>query len=174
MFKKFKEAMKEVIREDLAYIQEKLKDKDEIKIEQKKEKYKKHLKESKKKGDDYEKFVAKYYEDLGYIVKFNGIEKGKKDSSIDLIAIRKDEIILVQCKNWNENGKYKINHEKIKAFIGDTHTFMIKNKNYENYKIKRIFAVSGMILDKSAIKYIKENREIIRYLHLPIKDKKAA
>ena len=173
MFTKLKKAMKEVIREDLSFLQEKLKDKDEVKKEQKKERYKTHLKNSKKKGDDYEKFVAKHYEDLGYIVKFNGIEKGKKDSSIDLIAIKQNEIILVQCKDWNEKGKYKINHEKIKAFIGDTHTFILKNKNYEEYNIKRIFAVSGMILDKSAVQYIKANKEVVRYLHLPTRKRVA-
>jgi len=121
------------------------------------------MKDSKKKGDDYEKHVAKHYEEKGYIVKFNGIEKGKKDSSIDLIAIKKEELILIQCKDWKEDGKYKINHEKIKAFVGDTYAFIEKNKNYAEYEISRIFAVSGKILDTSAIKFIKANKEIVRY-----------
>ncbi|SFP46230.1 restriction endonuclease [Hydrogenimonas thermophila] len=131
-----------------------------------KEEYKKSLV---KKGKDYEKYVGKYFENLGYIVKFNGIEKGKKDSSIDLIAIRNDEIVLIQCKNWKENSKYKINHEKIKSFVGDTYSFIEKNPIYKNYKIQRIFAISNRILDKSAIAYIKENRNIVNYmlLHMP-------
>ncbi len=170
MLKEFKKSIVKIIQKDLSTLQEKLKDEEEIKAEQKKERYKSHLKMSKKKGDDYEKYIAKYYESIGYIVKFNGIEKGKKDSSIDLIAIKDNEITLIQCKNWNEKGKYKINHEKIKAFIGDTHTFITKNDNYKNYDIKRVFAVSSKILDKSAINYIKENKDIVRYLYKPMQE----
>ena len=167
MFKKLKNAIKEIMIEDITKVKDYLEeDKVKQQKEEKKQRYIKQLKDNKKKGQDYEKFVANYYEALEYIVKFNGIEKGKKDSSIDLIAIKNNEIVLIQCKNWKENGKYKINHEKIKAFIGDTYSFINNNKNYKDYEVKRVFAVSEKILDKSAIKYIKENKEIIRYLHL--------
>jgi len=116
-----------------------------------------------KKGKEYEIFVGKYFEKQGYIVKYNGIEKGKKDNSIDLIAIKQNEIILIQCKNWKKNNKYKITHKDIKAFIGDTYTFINENPQYNNYKIKRLFVISNKILDKSAINYIKEHQNIINY-----------
>ncbi len=121
------------------------------------------------KGVKYEKFVAQHFEKLGYIVKFNGIEKKKKDNSIDLIAIKKDEIILIQCKNWSEKNKYRVTHKDIKAFIGDTHFFVEENPQYKDYKIKRFFVISERILDKSAINYIKEHKNKIRYLLLPFK-----
>jgi len=119
-----------------------------------------------KKGKEYEKFVGKYFEKQGYFIKYNGIEKGKKDNSIDIIAMKKEEVIFIQCKNWKENGKYKISHKDIKAFIGDTHTFIKENSQYKNYKIKRLFVISGKILDKSAYAYIKEHQDTIRYLLL--------
>jgi len=119
-----------------------------------------------KKGKEYEKFVGKYFENKGYIIKYNGIEKGKKDNSIDIIAIKKEEIIFIQCKNWKENGKYKISHKDIKAFIGDTSTFINENSQYKEYKIKRLFVMSGKILDKSAYNYIKEHQDTIRYFLL--------
>ncbi len=121
-----------------------------------------------KKGEEFEKFIGKKFEKKGYIVKFNGIEQGKKDSSIDLIAIKGENLILTQCKNWKKESKYKINHEKIKAFIGDTYTFLTKNPQYQNYKIKRLFCVSNDVFDKSAKKYMKENRSIIEYRIIPI------
>jgi len=123
-----------------------------------------------KKGKEYEKFVGKYFENKGYIIKYNGIEKGKKDNSIDIIAIKKEEIIFMQCKNWKEDGKYKISHKDIKAFIGDTHTFINENSQYKNYNIKRLFVISNKILDTSAIKYIKEHQNIIKYKLLKIEN----
>ena len=122
-----------------------------------------------KKGKDYEKFVGQYFENKGYIVKFNGIEKGKKDNSIDLIAVKDKKIILIQCKNWKENGKYKIDEKMVKSFVGDTYSFVEHNNNYKNYEIKRLFVISGKILDKSAYFYIKNNQDIIRYLLLEYK-----
>ena len=129
----------------------------------KKHNYRKLKKEWIEKGKEYEKFIGNLYEKDGYIVKFNGIEKGKKDNSIDLIAIKGNEIVLIQCKNWKENSKYKITHKEIKAFIGDSYFFLEKNPQYSNYKIKRHFVVSNRILDNSAVQYIKENRDKIEY-----------
>jgi restriction system protein len=134
-----------------------------IKENKKKKNFYQLQKEWAKKGKEYEKFIGKHYENLGYIVKFNGIENGKKDNSIDLIAIKQNELIFIQCKNWKENSKYKINHKDIKAFIGDTHIFIKENQQYKNYQIKRHFVISNRILDKSAVNYIKEHRNEIEY-----------
>ncbi len=125
--------------------------------------YKNTYKENIKKGINYEKYIGKKFEENGYIVKYNGIEQGKKDSSIDLIAIKGNQLILTQCKNWKENSRYKINHEKIKAFIGDSYTFLTKNPQYQGYKIKRLFCVANDIFDKSAKAYLNQNRNIIDY-----------
>ncbi len=129
----------------------------------KKRNYKKILEKNIKKGKEYEKYIGKRFEEKGYIVKFNGIEQGKKDSSIDIIAIKNNQIIFTQCKNWKKESRYKINHEKIKAFIGDTLSFIEKNPNYKNYNIKRLFCVANDVFDKSALKYMDENKNMIEY-----------
>jgi restriction system protein len=129
----------------------------------KKSNYKKMIKENIKKGKEYEKYIGNLFEQKGYIVKFNGIEQGKKDSSIDLIAIKGNQIIFTQCKNWKENSKYKINHEKIKAFIGDSYSFIEKNQQYKNYNIKRLFCLANDVFDKSAKNYLEQNKSIIEY-----------
>lgn len=146
--------------------------KDKNKPNERKERYKKQMKENSKKGLDYEKFVGEHFENLGCIVKYNGIEKGKKDNSIDLIAINKDEIIFIQCKNWKQNSKYKINHEKIKSFVGDTYVFIEENSNYSDYKIKRLFVASNEVFDASAKMYCKEHKNVVQYMHLPLANDK--
>ncbi len=125
--------------------------------------YKKSTTDNIKKGKEFEKFIGKKFEEKGYIVKYNGIEQGKKDFSIDIIAIKGNQLILTQCKNWKINSKYKINHEKIKAFIGDTYTFLTKNPQYQNYKIKRLFCVANDVFDISAKKYMEQNKSVIEY-----------
>ncbi len=154
--------------------EQELKSKKEDFDKNRKIRYAKLQKENKSKGIEYEKFVATHFENQNFIVKYNGIEKGKKDNSIDLIAISKEKIILIQCKNWKENSKYKINHEKIKAFVGDTFTYIEKNPIYKDYQVDRLFVVSNRILDSSAIKYIKENKSVVRYKLLPFCDVKKA
>ena len=125
--------------------------------------YLKIKKSNKQKGMEYEKQVGKFFEKQGYIVKYNGIENDKKDNSIDLIAIKKNEIILIQCKNWKENSKYKITLHMVKAFIGDTYKFIEENPTYKEYNIKRLFVISNKILSKSAYIFIKNNPKIINY-----------
>ncbi len=125
-------------------------------------------KEKVKKGRDYEVFVENHYRNLGCIIIPNGELKGRADNSIDVIALNKDEIFLIQCKNWKKDSKYKINHEKIKAFVGDSHIFVEENKEYKNYKIKRIFVVSNEVFDNSALKYIEEHKEMIDCVCLPM------
>ena len=128
-----------------------------------KQSYRNMKRQNIKKGKEYEKFIGRMFEEKGYIVKYNGIEAGKKDSSIDLIAIKGQQIIFTQCKNWKEGSKYKINHEKIKAFIGDTTTFITQNPQYQQYNIKRLFCVANDVFDKSALAYMNSNRNIIEY-----------
>jgi len=125
-------------------------------------------KEKIEKGKDYEIFIGKYFEEKGYIVKFNGIENGVKDNSVDIIAIKKDEIIFIQCKNWKVESKYKITHKDIKAFLGDIYILIIENERYQGYNEKRLFVASNEIFDNSAKNYCKEHKNIIDYMCLPM------
>jgi len=115
-------------------------------------------------GNDYESFIGRYFEEKEYIVKYNGFENGMEDNSIDLIAINKQEILLIQCKNWSmdwvkKNKKY-IDQKEIKSFVGDTIDFIEKRPVYKNWTIKKLFIVSNPIFSKDAIAYMKNNDNI--------------
>lgn len=128
-------------------------------IKNRKERYKKLQQENKKRGEDYEEFVASHFKLDGYKIDLNGIKKGKKDKGIDIICQKDNELILIQCKNWKANSKYKINHEKLKAFVGSCTEYVNENKLH-NKTIKLKFISSNNILDKSAENFIKESKTL--------------
>ena len=125
-----------------------------------------NYKELEAKGKNYEIFVGKYFENLGYKVFYNGIMKGRKDEGIDLIAEKENEILLIQCKNWKENSKYKIKDKNLKEFIGNCFLYIEKRPEILNKKIKRIYVTSNDIYDKSAIKFLEENKNLIKKMIL--------
>ncbi|MDD3506375.1 MAG: restriction endonuclease [Sulfurimonas sp.] len=93
---------------------------------------------------------------------------GKADRGIDIIAMKNKEITLIQCKNWKENSKHKITHEKIKAFIGDTEEFLNKNREKAaGYTIKRLYVTSNDVLDNSA-KYFLRDSSLVDHKVIPI------
>ena len=56
----------------------------------------------KQKGDKYEKFVGKKFEEKGDLVIYNGFINGYADQGVDIIciSIATKTIHLIQCKNW--------------------------------------------------------------------------
>lgn len=52
-------------------------------------------------GRDYERYTGWRYENMGYLVTYNGILSGKQDGGIDLVCKKGSEILLIQCKCWN-------------------------------------------------------------------------
>jgi len=117
-------------------------------------------------GSDYENFIGTKYDTLGYSVEYNGIKKNFKDGGIDLIAIKKNKIVLVQCKNWSMSNDYKINQKDLRAFIGDCYLYL-RNSNLYNKKVSFHFIVShNNILTKSAEIFLKEN-DFIKFKCIP-------
>ncbi len=115
------------------------------------------------KGAIYEAYIADIYRQRGYDVEERGRELGKRDGGIDLIATKEDEVIFIQCKNWKENGKWKIKQKDIKAFRSDIRDFLINNPEYKkDYMIGR-YVISGNILHKGAYIYIKQNNHILDF-----------
>ena len=114
------------------------------------------------KGRNFEIFVGKYFERLGYKVYYNGIINGRKDEGIDLVAYNKNEVLLIQCKNWNENSKYKIKDKNIKEFIGNCYTFVKNNPKIMNKKVKRLYITSADVFSKSANYFIEQNKDLIQ------------
>ena len=55
-------------------------------------------------GDKYEKYIGSKFEEKGNLVIYNGFIKGYDDKGVDIISISqaKNEINLVQCKNWTK------------------------------------------------------------------------
>jgi Holliday junction resolvase len=127
--------------------------------EEEKKEYALKMKEKKEKGKEYEEFVAGYFKIDGYEVNLHGIKKGKKDKGIDIICTKDEELILIQCKNWKEDSKYKINHENLKAFVGCCTEYVNENKLFDkNIKLK--FITSNYILDESGKKFLQESKTL--------------
>jgi HJR/Mrr/RecB family endonuclease len=134
--------------------------------ENRKERFKNHLRTASNKGKEFEEFVAGHFKLDGYEIRLNGIKEGKKDKGIDIICTKDEELILIQCKNWKEDSKYKINHEKLKAFVGCCTEYVNENKLFDkNIKLK--FITSNYILDESGKKFLQESKtlqyEILKY-----------
>jgi HJR/Mrr/RecB family endonuclease len=134
--------------------------------ENRKERFKNHLRTASNKGKEFEEFVAGHFKLDGYEIRLNGIKEGKKDKGIDIICTKDEELILIQCKNWKEDSKYKINHEKLKAFVGCCTEYVNENKLFDkNIKLK--FITSNYILDESGKKFLQDSKtlqyEILKY-----------
>lgn len=126
---------------------------------EKKELYDKYATDDKKAlGDAYEAHVGKLFEERGYIVKYQGLEKGREDGGIDLIAVNKSEAVFIQCKNWARAGK-KINMHMVKAFSTDVSDYIEENPTFRDYEVQKIYAISNPILDKAAYAYIQKAKD---------------
>ncbi|AXX84569.1 restriction endonuclease [Aliarcobacter skirrowii] len=127
--------------------------------DEEKKSYGKRMKELREKGKEYEEFVAGYFKIDGYEIELHGIKNGVKDKGIDIICKKDNELILIQCKNWRADTKYKINHEKLKAFVGSCTEYINQNRLFDkNIKLK--FVTSNYILDKSAEMFLKESKTL--------------
>ena len=118
---------------------------------EKKEVKKTSYKEKVKKGTEYEEFIARYYEKLGYYVWEHGKDKGRKDNGIDLIAKKNQEIIFMQCKNWSASSSYKISHKELKSTRQEVSDYIEKNQIFQSYNRRIIYILSNDVLHKSAI-----------------------
>ena len=109
-----------------------------------------------KKGAEFESYVTRVYQCRGYTVTEYGKEMGKKDQGIDLIAKKEKHIVLIQCKNWNKEGKWKIKHTDILAFRQRSADFLEERKIFQNYDITSRYTLSGDFIHASAIKHLEE------------------
>jgi len=93
-------------------------------------------------GKLYERYVGYLYEEKGYDVDYVGIFKGYEDLGRDLICENKDEMVVIQCKNWS---KFRTIYEKhIFQFFGTV--FQYEDEN-PNKKIRAIFYTSTSLSD---------------------------
>jgi len=113
-----------------------------------------------KKGAEYEKYVSNHYKNKGYMIEERG---GFDDGGIDLIAYKNNQILLIQCKNWNSNNSYKITEIKVREFYGACH-FYINDNNMEDKEIICIYIVPDKtLLNQKAINLFKKHYSKCRY-----------
>lgn len=119
-----------------------------------------------KKGKAYEFFIGNYFKQEGYKIYYQGINKGFKDYGIDLIAYKKQEIMLIQCKNWN---KWKIDERILNKFENDCNRYVEYNKRKIQRKtVKKVFVVANNNLTKNAIDTLHKPNNSIKFLHIPM------
>jgi restriction system protein len=120
-------------------------------------------------GSEYEKFIGKKYENLGFKVVYNGIKKGINDNGIDLIVKKSNQHILVQCKSWKDNKYFKINQKDIRAFIGDSYLYTMKYNINPKSLILHFIIADAKSITKNALKFI-ENIDIVKFKVVPFED----
>jgi len=120
-------------------------------------------------GSEYEKFIGKKYEELGFEVIYNGIKKGIHDNGIDLIVKKKDKHILVQCKSWKDNKYFKINQKDIRAFIGDSYLYAIKSNIKPESLTWHFIIADSKSITKNALKLI-DNINNLKFKVIPFEE----
>jgi hypothetical protein len=78
----------------------------------------------KAKGDKYERYIGKRFEEKGELVVYNGFINGYEDGGVDIASISTDAktINLVQCKHWSLKALELDHVEKIYEKL-NTHNF---------------------------------------------------
>ena len=101
-------------------------------------------------GRDYEMYVGYLYEQKGYSIEYKGIIDGFKDLGRDVIAIKDNEVCIIQCKRW---AQYKEIHEKhVFQLFGTTMEYWIKN--FENYRTQKSFEEFAKFLNENKLRPI--------------------
>jgi len=117
-------------------------------------------------GTDYERYIAQKYIESGYTVIFNGIDKGKLDGGIDLIAIKEDKTILIQCKNWQDTGYEEIYDRDIRAFFGDCFKYILDHSLINKRVGMHYIVANEESINKSTKEYLKRNTNL-KYKCIP-------
>ncbi len=123
-----------------------------------------------KKGDEYEKFIAQLYINNGFKISYNGLKYGTKygtkDNGVDLVAYKNSKTYLIQCKNWSTASEYKLNHSLLKEFIGNCYIYMKRRNMLNNNVIFHFISSNKIDLDKSAKYFLKYNKDIMKFKHI--------
>lgn len=132
-------------------------------LEDKKIKQREFYKKNEEKGINFELLAGRKFEELGYKVQYNGLEKSKLDGGIDLICTKENQkTLLVQCKNYSKAKS--ITHEHIKIFHSNAMKYIkMNNLNENNIELKYVIP-NKEVLDISAIKVMMNNFYNCKYL----------
>ena len=120
--------------------------------------------DNKKRGNDYEIHVGRYYENQGYKVIYNGLLKGKKDGGVDLTAENAHETLLIQCKAWRTA---EMKRRYVVEFMGNCSTYLMDNPHYKEHNVKRVFVTSSEKRELGLDKYLIQHTGKIEYIIMP-------
>ena len=116
------------------------------------------------KGEQYERLVAKYYRDRGYIVFKNSTEGKTGDCGLDLIAFSQKEnvTLLLQCKNQDPTKTaYYLKKDDVANYIKKFDEHRKYNLTYpKDHCIKGVFVIAAKCLEKEAYMYIKNYKQM--------------
>jgi hypothetical protein len=103
----------------------------------------------------YERYIGYLFEENGYNICYNGIEKGLEDRTRDLICKKDKETFLIQCKNWSH---YRTIYDKhIFQFFGSIFQYRYEHPTEE---VKGSFYTSTQLSDLARIFAQELNIEI--------------
>jgi len=124
--------------------------------------------DTKQKGDEYEAYICKHFEEQGYLTVPHGKDNGVKDQGIDIILKKNKEILFIQCKHWSKKNKYRIDHKEIQYVRMNVRDYMAKNQVFSMYNWKILYITSENILEHSAQHKIREHSEEIEHKIIPM------
>ncbi|HHD80374.1 MAG TPA: hypothetical protein ENK99_02010 [Campylobacterales bacterium] len=117
-------------------------------------------------SDTYRNFVAQEYQKQNYTVwEYSKDRDFSKENKLSLILKKNHIIILVQCRNDNNN----IGLDNLYDFKVEAEEFLQQNKIFENYIVKLRYTMSSLLLEESTYEYIKNNPSEIDYEIIKIK-----
>jgi len=109
---------------------------------------------------EYKRFVAQEYQQQNYTVwEYSKDRDFSKESQLSLVLKKKHIIILVQCRNDNQN----IGLDNIYDFKVEAEQFLQQNRIFENYIVKLRYTMSSLLLEEESYEYIKKNPYEIDY-----------
>ncbi|MGB3750942.1 MAG: hypothetical protein WA945_05195, partial [Arcobacteraceae bacterium] len=86
-----------------------------------------------------------------------------------LIARHEDEILLIQCKNWDINNKYRVREKDVREFYGSCQ-FYIDENNLDKNNTTCIYIVpDAKLILPNAKGLLKNHYENCRFLIIDIK-----
>lgn len=113
-------------------------------------------------GRDYELFIGYLYEKKGWDVTYFGTEMRIKDLGRDLIAIKNENIEIIQCKYWS--SKKQIHEKHIFQLYGTTICYKIERPSFQNVSARFVTNITlsetaKKVADYLGVKYV-ENQDI--------------
>ncbi len=97
-------------------------------------------------GRQYERYVGFLYEYSGYKVEYNGLTKGLDDGGIDLIARKRGELLLLQCKRWD----HPVSIDVVSRLHGAAARFLWDAKRNITARTSRVKSAAVLVLSGTA------------------------